>query len=507
MTWAAAQLFGPLFDESVTPARIRALAERLPEFALMGAFGMLVLSAVTVTLHALYANLEMQLLLSAPVRPQSVFFGKFVDILVANASLFAMLGGPVIAAYAHARGLLSVEYALRACIGLAAFCVLPTALGAVAAIVMMRFLPANRMRELLGAVGLAGLAAGYVALSVAARRLHEPQAAVGAARVMLDVLSSPAASTGPWAWAGSVIASPPGYPEAYEPLAKLCVAAPLAALAGASIAAALHWRGWTGAQEAGGQTTRRTPSGLLLETLLAWMPGPPRAYLAKDLRSLGRDLRQLSLLLMPAAVVVVLLLNMGTDPQTRSAPPALLSLILLPVVGMIALRIASSAFVGETNALLVALASPAGARNVLIGKLWYTASLSSGLALAAASGYGLMLGLSPGEWGVSLGMTLAGTIALSGIGVGIGARSLELAPDGARASLAGATRMLTLGLQLAYSAVVAAIAILAWALAEFTLGHAAIVYALAGAAIAALSAVTALAPIALGAARLSRIGD
>lgn len=507
MSWAAAQLFGPLFDETTTPSRVRHLAERLPSFALLGAFGMLVLSAMTVALHALYSNLEMHLLLAAPVRPRSVFVAKFVDISVANASLFAMMGLPVVGAYAHARGLLSFEYALRSGLALTAFCVLPTAIGSVCAIVMMRFLPANRMRDLIGAVGLTGLAAGYIGLSVAARRLHEPGVAVGAARTMLDVLSSPAASTGPWAWAGSVVSSQPGYPEAYQPLIWLCLSAPAAMVVGAAVAATLHWRGWVGAQDAAGARLATARGRMGWESVLRWMPSPPRAYFLKDLRCLGRDLRQLSLLLMPAAVVVVLLLNIGSDPQTQSAPRALLSLVLLPVVGMISLRIAASAFVGESNSLLVALASPAGARSILIGKLCYTALLSCGLALAAACGYGMVFRMTPSEWAAALGMTMAGTIALSGIGVGIGARFLEFSPEGVRANLTGASRILTLALQLGYSAAVAVIAVGAWFLMQYSGWPEPVILVAAGAAILGLSGAALWFPMTVGAARLGRIQE
>lgn len=505
VTWAASQLFQPLFEPAYPTANVRYVAERLPAFALMGTFGMLVLSAVTVSLHALYVNQEMQLLLTAPIRPREVFVAKFVDIALANATLFAMLGFPVVAAYAHARGLLSAEYALRATVALTSFCVLPTAIGAVCAILMMRALPANRMRDIIGALGLTGLAIGYVALSLAARRMHEPAVAVGTARAMMDLLSSPTVSRGPWAWAGSVLATPPGYPEAYEPLLWLALTAVVSVVAGAAAASHLHMRGWAGAQDAAGQMPVQVRNGALWENLLWWLPGPHRAFLLKDMRSLGRDLRQLSLLLMPAAVVVVLLLNIGSDPATHAAPRALLSLALLPVLGMIALRIASSAFVGETTGLLVALASPAGARNILVGKLYYTALLSCIMAVAATAGYGLVYRMDFGEWVSSLALAIIGTIALSGIGVGMGARFLDMRPDGARASLTGSARLLTLGLQLAYSILVAAITVPAWVLVHQAGLPSAVVFGAAGIAFAALSVAATVVPILIGASRLMRL--
>ncbi len=505
MAWAASMLFGPLFDETMTPARVRGLAERLPAFALMGAWGMLVLSAMTVALQALYANRDVQLLLAAPVRPQAVFAAKLVDIALANVSLFGMMGLPIVVAYAHARGILSIEYVVRVGVVMAAFCVLPTALGTVGSIVMMRLLPANRLRDIIGALGLAGLATGYVVLSLMARRMHEPGAAYGTARTMLDLLASPAASRGPWAWAGDVVATPSGYPEVYEPLFLLLLTSAAAVAFGAYVASALHWRGWVGAQDSAGQRSTVSKGGVCWEAVFRWLPGPARAYFLKDLRCLARDLRQLSLLLMPAAVVVVLLLNLSSDPQTHTAPRALLGLILLPLVGMIALRIASSAFVGETNSLMVALASPAGPRNILIGKLTYTAFLSSGLALLAHSGYALVYAMTSGEWVLSLAMTLMATVALSGIGVGVGARAMEMSIDGARSSLTGVARILILGLQLVYSVVVSVIVVGSWFVA-YQLGIPGVpVYAAAGVLIGSFSALTVVAALQIGSRRLARL--
>ena len=505
MAWAASKLFGPLFDETITPARVRQLAERLPAFALMGAWGMLVLSAVTVSLQHLYATRDVQLLLAAPLRPQSVFAAKLVDISLSNVSLFGMMGLPIVAAYAHARGLVSIEYVLRVGLALAAFCVLPTALGSIGAIVMMRLLPANRLREIIGAIGLAGLATGYIVLSLMVRRMHEPGAAFGTARAMMDILASPAASRGPWAWAGEVVATPSGYPESYEPVFLLVITSAFAVAIGACAASALHWRGWVGAQDAAGQRMTASSVGICWERVFRLLPGPWRAYFLKDLRCLARDLRQLSLLLMPAAVVVVLLLNLSSDPQTHTAPRALLGLVLLPLVGMIAMRIASSAFVGETNSLLVALASPCGPRTILIGKFGYTALLSCGLAVLAHSGYAAIYAMSPAEWGLSLALTVMATAALSGIGIGIGARCVAPVSEAAHFTLTGMARILTLAVQLVYSGIISVIVVAAWFATNEIGLPAALIYTTAGLLAAALSGLVIAASLHLGSARLARI--
>lgn len=503
--WASYGLFDALFA-GASLRGVPLIADRLPAFAFLGAFWLLVLSGLTVGIQGLYISREIPLLLAAPLRPRTVFAGKFVDMTLTNAALFGLMGGPLAATYAMARGYLSVEYAMRGLLAMLAFCATPTAIGVVLGIVAMRMLPAHRMRDMLAALGLALLAAGYVGLNLTVHRMQDPTRVRGTMESLVRTVNPPIASVGPWSWAGDVLATPSGYPEPYAALGLLAVLAAATVAGGAVAAEALHWRGWTDAQETvGGRARSRAASRA--ERVLQWMPGPIRAFFLKDLRSLLRDMRQLSLLLMPGAVVVVFLLNLRAVPEMRSAPHAPLSLIMLPLVGMIALRIATSAFVGENRAMWIALASPAGARMILVGKLCYTAALTLPLALAAMLAYGLLYAVPGPEWLVVVCVTAAATLGLSGIGVGVGGRSLDLSVEGARPAGSGASRMLALGLQIVYCLVIAALMVGAWLLAALLHWPPAPVYivALAGTGLATVFAV--LGPITIAAAHLERMED
>lgn len=502
--WASYKLFSALFAEALT-GTVALFADRLPGFALMGAFWMLVLSGVSVGIQHLFVHREITLLLAAPLHPRTVFVAKFVDMTIANAALFALTGGPLVVTYAMARGYLSVEYVVRGSLALGAFCAIPTALGVLIGILVMRALPAHRLRDLLAALGLAVLSAGYVALNLAIHRMQGIRPAAGGARSLAEIVNPPIAAVGPWAWAGEVLVTPSGYPEPYIALGLLAAAAALSLVACAAAAERLHWRGWSDAQEAAARGHGRSRRHSRAVSLLGWMPAPVRAYMLKDLRSLARDMRQMSLLLMPAAVVVVFLLNLRAVPEMGSAPHGLVSLAMLPLVAMIALRIASSAFVSESGVLWLALASPAGPRSILLGKLFYTSALTLPMALAAMAAYGALYSIPAAEWWVILGVTGASTIALSGIGVGVGGRYVELSAESGRPSLSGVSRMVALGLQLVYSAVVALLLTAAWFLADVLNWPSPAVYSVALLCVASASALAVALPLSAAGSRLERL--
>ncbi len=442
------------------------LANRLPSLLFFWGFWMLTISGVTVAMDHLYAHREMALLLTAPVPPRGVFVAKFVDMALNNAEAFGVFGLPMAVSYAMARGYLTPEYALRCVVTLAVFSAVPTALGVLGAIAIMRLLPTGRLREVFGALWLVLLSLAYIGLNVGARRLADPSSATATLEAFLAATGRPVLAYGPWAWAGFIVSTPTGYPEAYTALSLLLGAATASLLVGGAVSERLHWRGWVGSQEAPSVPRGVRRGSLGSEFWLRWLPGPVRAFALKDLRSMLRDMRQMSMLLLPAACIVVLLFNLSFAPETQSGPRVLVALSLLPLIGVIALRIAMSSYLGEGTTIWVALASPASPLAILSGKLWYTASLGLPMALVAAAAYGALYGVHGSDLLVVLLLTLAATVTLSGICVGLGARTLELSAEIGRVVVTGKSRLLILGAQALYTSVIVVLMTGAWLATE-----------------------------------------
>lgn len=501
--WASYLVFDLLFVGAYRH-RLFLLEERLPGLLLLWAFWMLALSGVSIAIHHLYTHREVALLLAAPIAPGTVFVLKLLDMVAANTGFFAMMGGPVALAYALARGAATGEYLIRAAVALALFAATPTCIGAMAALVFMRILPPGRLREILGAVGIAAVALAYVGLNMMVRRMQNPGIAERNIDTFLDAVHSPWVQTGPWGWAGKVLAADPGDAGVLGALALLLASALASVLLASALTERLHFRGWLGGQETGIRGNSMVRRGAA-ERALEALPGAVRAFLLKDLRTLGRDMRQLSLLLMPAAVVVVFLVNLEVFAPSGKAPPALLGVTLLPLLGMIATRVATSSFVGESQALWMALASPARARSMLLGKLAYTVCLTLPMGMVTLAAYGALYPLTGLEAAILLATVSAGTVGLSGIGVGIGGRFLEVASLGGLVTVPAAPRFLALGLHVVYSLLVAVVLGSAWGLTVTLRLPAAPVWTLAILTLLVLSAIAVVLPIELAGRRLASL--
>jgi hypothetical protein len=264
----------------------------------------------------------------------------------------------------------------------------------------------------------------------------------------------------------------------------------------------MHLRGWSNAQEA---VTRAAPARVervRWEGRLKRMPAPMRAVFLKDMRSLMRDMRQLSLFLIPIAVVVVFLFQVRATSDMDRLPSPLLVQALYPVLAMISMRLAMSGFMVEGRALWLLLVSPNDPRAFLAGKFAYAYSLSMGISIVTTAAFGALRGLDGWEWATSLSLMACAVAGFCGIGVGSGAILCDFRAENARFTLSPGGRLLTFVFQMGYLATLTLTTLAAWYLVRAHAAPAAVVYAAAGAVALGATAVAVGAPMVLGARRL-----
>lgn len=499
------QFFDPFVALAYRYEGMHVVLERLPAFALFASCWMLFLSGITVGIHMLYLNQELPLLMAAPLVARSVFFAKFVEAVSANAALFLTIGGPVLLAYGFATGSVSPPFLLFLVAILLAFAALPTGLGVLASVVMMRLLPANRMREILAAIGIALFACVYFALSVSVPRLSdEGDSMRGAMQRLTDMMRTPLLGRGPWAWGGEVLNGQAEGTEAWIRIAWLWLLASIAVLATAQAAQWLHARGWSAAQETPQSAGVKARAGQW-ERRLVFVPGPMRAVLMKDLRTLARDMRQLSMFFIPVAVVAVFLVNVQQQPRIAALPGPLVALTLYPILAMISLRLAVSGFIMENRAMWVMAAAPNDPATFLFGKFLYSFSLSLPLTAITTVLYGLIRDTSGAEWFVNLALVVCAVGGFCGIGVGSSVLFADFRDESARFGLSAGARALTFVLQMAFLLAVFLVSAASWFVVA-RLGYpAAPVYLAAATVVFTISAAFVSGPLLLGARRLRRL--
>jgi hypothetical protein len=479
---------------------LAAALDRMPSLALFTAFWMLLLSAVTVSIQRFYLNQEVTLLLSAPVDPGTVFSSKLAECTLANANLFLLLALPMSIAYGSARGLLSASYLVQAAAVMAAFSVLPTTIGVVLSFLLMRSLPPTKTRDLLGAFGIMVFACLYFVLSIAATRSHNYEALSEGAYRFAEIVSSPVLKVGPWAWGGSVLIRSGNW----IPIAYLALAAALCFGIARATAGRIYWRGWSSLQETAISVSQVAAKGTGRQWLLRYLSGPVRAVILKDLYNLRRDLRQLSLLLIPIAVVAVFLFQVADSPA-RAGTEFILMAGLLPILAMISLRLAMSAFISESRALWLMLGAPIEARTVLFGKFLYAYTLAAPLASLATLAYCLIKQMDWGISALSLGLTLCSVAGFCGVGVGSNALFTDFAADPAKATASAGGRLVTFALQMGYLVALGIILAGAWLAISLMGRYLELVYLLAAVAVLLATVAAILLPLSLAANRLRKL--
>ncbi len=496
------QFFDPFVALGQRDPSMATVLERMPAFAFFSAFWMLLLSAVTVAIQTFYLSQELPLLLAAPISPRAIFMAKFVEATAANAALFLTIGAPVLLAYAFARGYITPPFLVHLLVVLVAFAALPTGIGVLATFVLMRILPANRTRDMLAAMGIAAFALVYVLLSISVPRLSDASTMQRGAEQLARVLSAPLFDQGPWAWAGRVVNGSLTGAAAWSTIGLLVFVAALGVATTALVGHWIHQRGWAAAQEA--PNTGRTPAsvGVGWERRMRFIPGPMRAVVLKDLRSLGRDMRQLSLFFIPIAVIAVFLVNIQLTPRMQVIPPGLLSLALYPVLAMISLRLAMSGFVTENRALWLMLAAPNDPATVLAGKFLYSYCLSIPLAAITTLIYGFIMGAAGSQWLSIFGLMFCAVGGFCGIGVGASVVFSDFKADVAGITMSAGARTITFVIQMGYLLMLVALTATAWYLTDNIQLSPVLVWSAAAVLVFTVSLSFVLAPLAIGSRRL-----
>lgn len=457
-------------------AAIQLLLARAPAIGLFSSFWLLVLSGVTAGIQTFYLNPEIGLLLAAPARSSSLFVAKLLEATIANAALFLSTAAPILVAYGLALNRFTPSYALSLALALLAFSVLPTGIGVLAAMALMRVLPAGRTRDALAAAGVALFALLYFALSTGVTRIQRADPAVlrGAADRLLAVASSPLLRIGPWAWAGDALGGGLTPSQAWLRIGMLAAVACWTIGLCSALAPRLFFAGWSAAQEAdAGAGPGSLPSNRSrwqsapFRSIAALLSPPVRAVFVKDMLSLTRDMRQLSMLFIPVAVIGVFIANLHSSPTPTGFAALLFAQTLLLILAPICLRLAFAAYVAENRAFWLVMEAPNPPTAAMVGKYAFACVLALPIGIVAAGAYAWTVHLAAIELATSLSLVGLAVLAFCGIGVGACARFCDFSAENARFTMSSSARFGIFGIQIVFMVALAALNLGAWAAIRF----------------------------------------
>jgi ABC-2 type transport system permease protein len=343
-------------------------------------FALLLFSGVVTSLSKLYLSRDLHLVHALPVSPKSIFTARWIESTMDSSWMVAVYALPVFFSYGMVYSLGPVFY-LNILAALLPFCVIASALSAIAIMLVVLILPANRFRSILIFLGIGVFLVAYIALRlVRPERLVDPDASLSLVRYMAS-LQTPSSPFLPSTWA---------FDSMREALAgnfrnmlfhnalALSAAGSLAYLAG-WISQKAYYRGVSKSQTA----KTRTPGPLNLTLWrtrpFAFWKGPSRALFVREVKTFFRDSTQWSQVFLMAALIAIYLYNFKVLP-IEQAPIraeylqntlAFLNMGLAAfVMTALAARFVYPAVSLEKDAFWILKASPVSIRTVLLVKFF-----------------------------------------------------------------------------------------------------------------------------------------
>lgn len=438
----------------------REATEVVPVSALSSGLVLSFMVSFTVALAALYLSKDLDLLLGSPLSRRAVFFSKLIaGLLPAHAVILALTALPLIG-HGLALGQLYPDMgmayygALLLCLGLLP--ILPVALGSTAVVLIVRYVSAQRVGEIVGAL----VVAMTLSLALVLGSARQLQQAI-TIRDFLGILERFRNPYSPAEWLNRfLVGIGSGDAGAAWPWFLLSLGLSLAALLPLwAVADRLYDEGWLRMQAAARRSLlrrgflpwQRTDRALDLARpsgILRLLPAPMVAVIRKDWRVIPRDLTNIAGVLSPLAIGIFFILQQllypirfGETGMPQSFVLPLLTMlstgVATGVAGMIVSRFALTAFSFEGKSYWTIKGSPISARDLVWGKFiacWLPLTLMGGslallldlarafndARLAEAALLPALLG------GLARGYLLYAWFVVAALGAGICAISLAL---------------------------------------------------------------------------------
>jgi ABC-2 type transport system permease protein len=403
------------------------LAGKMLAVILLAFLSILLLSNVITALSTFFLAKDLDLLVGSPISWPRLYLSKLLETAVHSSWMVGLLTLPILTAY----GIVFSGGPLFPFVALAAmtpYLLMPAAAGTIFTVLLVNVFPARRTRELLGLVGIGGVAVLVLMLRfIRPEQLARPEGF----RNFVDYLTALKAPTGPWLpseWAADMLMNWLTRVSDPWPVAKLWLGGAAVLAVGAAVHRNLFYLGYSKAQEGAERKVRRALRGPV-EEALGWLPPQKREFLFKDARLFFRDNTQWSQLILLVVLLVIYIFNIKSLPihSGERIPFALVTVISFLNLGLAGFVLSAVAarfiFPGislEGRQMWLLRSSPLDPRAMLWSKYWMGAVPLLILAVGITVLTNSLLKVSPFMMTVSLVTIVLYTLAASALALTFG---------------------------------------------------------------------------------------
>lgn len=391
-------------------------------------FVMLLFSSIIASLSIFYISSDLDFLHSLPAETHSIIQVRFFQTVWNASWMIWIFAIPIFVAYGHYfdAGIGFYSYLI---ISFIPFVVIPCYLGVMGVMILMRFFPTERANQILSFLGLFFLVALVMFLRfLSPEKFFGKEVSDSMITDFVDSLSVPEYTFLPSSWitrgltawlAGDTDVS-------WVRLGYLAGGTLLAAVVFWVLSKKIYFSGWRFYQEVKNSPNSKIKVDNRL-TWLQWLPASSqmKALFKKDALLFVRDPSQWSQMFILAALVVVYIFNIVNLPLEHLVLKNVVSVLNIGLVGFVLSAIISRFGFTATSVEGVRMWSiytaPVNMRSFLLGKFWmvFPPLLILGELLVVVSNY--ILEADPFVMQVGVVSVFLVTVALVGMGVGMGA--------------------------------------------------------------------------------------
>ncbi|MEA2465696.1 MAG: type transport system permease protein [Acidobacteriota bacterium] len=409
--------------EEETPFFALGLLRNLLSLVFLVASVILFSSSLTAAIGAFFTDLDLDVYHSAPRSKLRIAVSRWLKTLAQASAVVFLFLIPLVVSFAghYEKPLL---FQLVVLLNLALLLTIPVSLASLIILLLVRWFPVQRVHQI-----VASLAIVVLSLIVVAFRMSRPERffqdiSTGDVSEVLRSIELPAMSIYP-STSIAVLMTTEGAPLLAP---RILIMAALLFLAFVLVARASYFTAFVRARESmapmaigAAQTTR------LFDRLLTHADPPLRALLAKEVRTITRDVAQWSQVFLMAALLFMYLYNVRMLPLGGDARATLVAYANLGMAGFvisaICLRFAYPSVSAEGKAFWMLQTAPISYRQFLRVKVFVYAAPLTLLSLLLTAFANILLDANGVVWAFTMFGASLLAVTLVSLGVGLGALS------------------------------------------------------------------------------------
>ena len=408
------------------------LALRLLSMILLTFFSILVFSNVVTALSTFYLSGELEILLSSPIKIESIYRTKFIETLIDSSWITFIYGLPVFIAYGVVFKA-NVTYYLGLILTIMPFLMIPASIGILVTMLLVNAFPARRAKDVIVLLGLLFFVIMYILFRMLQpEKLVDPDTFPSIVQY-LTAMRAPVSPLIPSSWTTEIL-SPllrKTQGEALFYLMMLWSTALAGIVIGEWVSRLVYYPGWSRSQEGKKAAISRSRlADVFFRVVALPFRGKMKAIVLKDIKLFFRDTSQWSQLFLIFALMVVYIYSFKLLPVERAAMPSfflqnLISFLNLGMVGFVtssvAVRFVFPAVSLEGVSFWIIRSAPLSIRDFLWSKFWSSLIPLLVLAELLIVLSNLLLKVTPFMMGLGIVTVFIMTFGITSLGVGLGA--------------------------------------------------------------------------------------